>query len=86
MLNATALMNAQLDDEQLLRAMETRDVIGQAKLDDEILTFDFPDDSLERVANAERQAFTWAYCTHPSVLLPVATVTFGVIAPADWRY
>lgn len=31
MLNATAFMNARLDNQQLLRAIETRDVIGQAK-------------------------------------------------------
>jgi hypothetical protein len=34
------------------------------ELDEQVLTFDIPDEALERVANAE-QAYTWAYCTHP---------------------
>jgi hypothetical protein len=50
--------------------MDDHDVIGQAELDDEILTFDVPDDLLERAANAERQASTWAYCTHPWYYCP----------------
>jgi len=32
--------------------------------DEEILTLDVPDEALERAANAERQAFTWVYCTN----------------------
>jgi hypothetical protein len=40
------------------------EVISQAQSDEEILTFDIPDDALERAANAE-QAYTLAYCTHP---------------------
>ena len=51
-------------------SMGDHDVIGQAEIDDEILTFDVPDDSLERAANAERQASTWAYCTHPWYYCP----------------
>jgi hypothetical protein len=31
--------------------------------DEKILTFDVPDEALERAASAERQAFTWVYCT-----------------------
>jgi hypothetical protein len=34
------------------------------ELDEQFLTFDTPDEVLERAANAE-QAYTWAYCTHP---------------------
>jgi hypothetical protein len=33
--------------------------------DADILTFDVPDDALERAASAEQNAFTVAYCTHP---------------------
>ena len=35
-----------------------------AETDADILTFDIPDDALERAANSE-QAYTLAYCTHP---------------------
>jgi len=38
--------------------------ISQAQIDEEILTFDIPDDALERAGSAERQAFTWVYCTN----------------------
>ena len=40
-------------------------VKSQAEGDEEILTFDIPDEALERAASAERQATTWAHCTHP---------------------
>ena len=40
------------------------EVISQAEGDEEMLTFDIPDDALERAASAERQAVTWAYCTN----------------------
>jgi len=41
------------------------DLLGlDLKLDEQILTFDIPEEALERVANAERQASTWVYCTH----------------------
>jgi hypothetical protein len=33
-----------------------------AKLD--LLTFDVPDDALERAATAEQKAHTWIYCTY----------------------
>ena len=39
------------------------EVISQAKGEKEICSFDIPDEALERAASAERQAFTWAYCT-----------------------
>jgi hypothetical protein len=39
------------------------EVISQAG-DEKILTFDIPDGALERAATAERQAFTWVYCTN----------------------
>ena len=34
------------------------------ELDEQVLTFDIPDEALERAASAERQASTWAYCTN----------------------
>jgi hypothetical protein len=37
-----------------------------AETDADILTFDIPDDALDRAANAE-QAYTWAYCTPPGI-------------------
>jgi hypothetical protein len=40
------------------------EVISQAEGDEKILTFDIPDEALERAASAERQAFTWVYCTN----------------------
>jgi len=39
-----------------------RDVISDA--DEDILTFDVPDEALEQAASADRQALTWVYCTH----------------------
>jgi hypothetical protein len=38
-------------------------VISQAEADERILTFDIPDEALERTASTEQQAFTWIYCT-----------------------
>ena len=46
------------------------EVIGQAEPVEEILTFDIPDDALERAASTEQQASTWAYCTHPWYYCP----------------
>src|SRR6516225_8530410 len=40
------------------------EVISQAEGDEKILSFNIPDEALERAANAERQAFTWVYCTN----------------------
>jgi hypothetical protein len=40
------------------------EVIGQAEPVEEILTFDIPDDALERAASAEPNALTWIPCTH----------------------
>jgi hypothetical protein len=37
---------------------------SQAESEEKILTFDVPDEALERAASAERQAFTWVYCTN----------------------
>ena len=34
----------------------------KAEADDDVLTFDVADEALERAA--ERQAFTWVYCTN----------------------
>jgi hypothetical protein len=42
-----------------LNAMDDR-----PESDGKILTFDVPDEALERAASAERQAFTWVYCTN----------------------
>jgi hypothetical protein len=38
-------------------------VIRQAERDEEILTFDIPDEALERAASADQKVSTWAYCT-----------------------
>ncbi len=40
------------------------EVTGQSESKDEILTFDVPDDALERAATAEQSAHTWIYCTY----------------------
>jgi hypothetical protein len=40
------------------------EVISQAKTDERILTFDVPDEALERAVCAEQQAFTVVYCTY----------------------
>ena len=40
------------------------EVISQAEGDQESLTFDIPDDALERAASAEQKAFTLVYCTN----------------------
>jgi hypothetical protein len=42
-----------------------REMVREAEPIEEILTFDIPDDALERAASAEGQAVTWVYCTHP---------------------
>jgi hypothetical protein len=39
------------------------EVISKAEADEDILTFDAPDEVLERAGSAE-QAFTWVYCTN----------------------
>ena len=39
------------------------EVISHAESDEKILTFDVPDDALERAASAEEKAFTAVYCT-----------------------
>jgi hypothetical protein len=40
------------------------EVISQAASDENILTFDVPDEALERAASAEPKAFTMIYCTN----------------------
>jgi hypothetical protein len=40
------------------------EVISQAEGDEEMLTFDIPDDALERAASAEQTAVTAVYCTY----------------------
>jgi hypothetical protein len=40
-------------------------VISQAESDEKILTFDVPDEALERAASAEQKTFTVMYCTQP---------------------
>jgi hypothetical protein len=50
--------------------MVDHDVMGRAEFDEEIPTFDVPDDALERAANAESQVTTWVYCTHPWYYCP----------------
>ena len=40
------------------------DVSEFAETDADILSFDVPDDALERAASAEQMAFTWVYCTN----------------------
>jgi hypothetical protein len=39
-------------------------VMSQAESDEEGLTFDIPDDALERAASAEQKAVTAVYCTY----------------------
>ena len=38
-------------------------VISQAESDEKILTFDVPDEALERATSAEQIALTMLYCT-----------------------
>jgi hypothetical protein len=39
-------------------------MISRAKSDEKILTFDVPDEALERAASAEQNALTMLYCTN----------------------
>jgi hypothetical protein len=41
-----------------------RETARQADPVEEIVTFDIPDDALERAASAEPNALTWIPCTH----------------------
>ena len=52
--------------------MDNRD-----ETNEDVLTFDVPDDALERAANVEQQANTLIYCNSPVALLRVATVEIG---------
>ena len=38
--------------------------MSQAESDEKILTFEVPDEALERAASAEQNAFTVLYCTN----------------------
>ena len=40
------------------------EVISQAEGDERILSFNIPDEALERAASAEQAALTWVYCTN----------------------
>ena len=40
------------------------ELTGQAGSDEDVVTFDVPDDALERAAIAEQEAHTWLYCTY----------------------
>jgi hypothetical protein len=40
------------------------DVFSEVDAGEQILTFDIPDEALERAARTEQQAVTWIYCTH----------------------
>ena len=42
-----------------------KEMASQAEADDEIPTFDVPDDALERAGSTEQTAFTMFYCTNP---------------------
>ena len=44
--------------------MNSDDVISQAEADEQVLTFDIPDDVLEQTASVEHTAFTLVYCTN----------------------
>jgi hypothetical protein len=46
--------------------MNSDDVVSQAEVDEQTLTFDIPDHILERTASSEYAAFTLFYCTNPS--------------------
>jgi hypothetical protein len=37
---------------------------SELEANEQILTFDIPDEALERAATAEQQGVTWIYCTH----------------------
>jgi hypothetical protein len=41
-----------------------REMVRQAERVEEILTFDIPDDALERAASAGPESLTWMPCTH----------------------
>jgi hypothetical protein len=36
----------------------------QTESDEKILTFDLPDEALERAASVDQPAVTWVYCTN----------------------
>jgi hypothetical protein len=56
-------INVRIDPRMIPGRAVNKEIMSQAEADEEILTFDFADDVLERVA--EQKAFTLFYCTHP---------------------
>jgi hypothetical protein len=44
--------------------MMDTDIFSQAEADERILTFDIPDEALERAAASDQKAVTWIYCTN----------------------
>jgi hypothetical protein len=58
----TVYLSHELADNQGVEAMDNG-VISQAESDEKILTFDLPDEVLERAASAEQNALTMLYCT-----------------------
>jgi hypothetical protein len=47
-----------------------KEMTSRAEADEQILTFDIPDEALERAAGAEQQATTLVHCTHPWYYYP----------------
>jgi hypothetical protein len=62
--NTIYLYGRDLTDEFSGEGAVDNEVTSQAESEEKILTFDVPDEALERAASAERQAFTWVYCTN----------------------
>jgi hypothetical protein len=60
-------------------------VISQAESDEKILTFDVPDEALERAASAEQNALTMLYCTTDWYSCGLPQIV-SATAPAAWRY
>jgi hypothetical protein len=55
--------------------MNSDDVISQAEANEQVLTFDIPDDVLEQTASAEHTAFTLVYCTNTATCPTVRPLT-----------
>ena len=53
----------ELTDEIMGGAVDNEST-SQTKSNEKVLSFDVPDEALERAAIGERQAFTWVYCTN----------------------
>jgi hypothetical protein len=63
--------------------MVDHDVIGRAEFDEEIPTFDVPDDALERAAKRGVAGHHLGILHSPLVLLPVATI--ATLAKRVWQ-